>query len=94
MVGMTAGLAVMTGLGTVQFAELVSDLPAFSFDPEVQAQIQAASTEAGLRVFKDFFRYAALTMALALPLVLLMTRRRPAAEPAVVSQDQPARKAG
>jgi EmrB/QacA subfamily drug resistance transporter len=95
MVGMTAGLAVMTGLGTVQFAELVADLPAFSFDPDVQAQIQAASTEAGLRVFKDFFRYAALTMMLALPLVVLMTRRGKALQPVIVSsQDQRVRKAG
>ena len=94
MVGMTAGLAVMTALGTVQFALLVADLPAFSLDPAVQAQIQAASTEAGLQVFNDFFRYAALTMALALPPVLLMTRRRHATEPAAVPHDQPARKAG
>jgi hypothetical protein len=75
MVGMTAGLAAMTAIGTVQFAELVADVPAFSTDPEIQAGIEAATTDAGLQVFRDFFLYAAGFMAAALAPLLLMTRQ-------------------
>jgi len=76
MVGMTFGLAVMTSLGTVQFYELVADLPAFSLDPAVQDKIEQSTTEAGLEVFRNFFRAAAVSIALALPFVVSMSRRR------------------
>jgi MFS family permease len=82
MTGMIAGLAVMTALGTLHFSELVADLPAFSLDPDVQAEIEAEATRAALAVFKDFFRYAAVSAALALPFVLLMARGgKPSSEP-------------
>ncbi len=75
MIGMTAGLAVMTSLGTVQFVDLVADIPAFSLDPEVQDEIELETTLAGLAVFRDFFRAAAVSIAIALPFVVLMSRR-------------------
>ena len=74
MTGMIAGLAVMTAVGTLQFSELVADLPSFSLDPAIQAEIELGATEAALQVFKDFFKYAALSAALAVPFVLLMAR--------------------
>ncbi len=75
MIGMTAGLAVMTSLGTVQFIDLVADLPAFSLDPDVQDEIERQTTLAGLEVFQDFFRAAAIAIAAALPFVIVMSRR-------------------
>lgn len=75
MVGMTAGLAVMTSLGTVQFIDLVADLPAFSLDPVVQDEINRNTRLAGLEVFRDFFRAAAISVAIALPFVVVMTRK-------------------
>lgn len=82
MVGMTAGLAAMTSLGSVQFIDLVADLPAFSLDPAVQAQIELDTRLAGLEVFRDFFRFAAGALALSLPFAIIMSRRRePAAGP-------------
>lgn len=72
MIGMTAGLAVMTSLGTVQFVELVADQPAFSLDPQVQQEIELNTMLAGLEVFRDFFRAAAISVALALPFVIIM----------------------
>lgn len=75
MVGMTAGLAIMTSLGSVQFINLVADLPPFSLDPEIQDQIELETTLAGLEVFRDFFRFAALSVVLALPFVIVMSRR-------------------
>jgi EmrB/QacA subfamily drug resistance transporter len=80
MVGMTVGLAVMTSIGSVQFIDLVADLPAFSLDPVVQAEIELETTLAALKVFRDFFRFAAVAIALSLPLVIVMSRMR---EPAV-----------
>ncbi len=85
MVGMTAGLAIMTSLGTVQFIDLVADLPAFSLDPDVQDEIERSTTLAGLEVFRDFFRAAAISVALALPFVIAMSRKwnvAPVAAPA------------
>ena len=76
MVGMTVGLAVMTSLGSVQFIDLVADLPAFSLDPDIQAEIELETTLAALEVFRDFFRFAAGAVALSLPLVVVMSRRR------------------
>lgn len=75
MVGMTAGLAIMTSLGTVQFVELVADIPAFSLDPVVQDQIDLETRLAGLEVFRDFFRAGALAAAVALPFVVMMSVR-------------------
>lgn len=75
MVGMTVGLAVMTSLGTVQFVELVADLPAFSLDPDVQDEIELGTKLAGVEVFRDFFRAAAISIGLALPFLVLMSRR-------------------
>jgi MFS family permease len=75
MVGMTIGLAAMTSLGTVQFATLVADVPAFSFDPSVQEEIELSTTLAGLEVFRSFFTFAAMSMILALPFVVVMSHR-------------------
>ncbi len=75
MVGMTAGLAAMTALGTVQFQQLVADVPAFSRDPVVQAQIIESATNAGMDVFTRFYQYAAVLSALALVPAWLMTRK-------------------
>ncbi len=75
MVGMTAGLAVMTSVGTVQFVELVADLPAFSLDPAVQDEIELGTRLAGLEVFRHFFRAAAISIGLALPFVIWMSLR-------------------
>jgi EmrB/QacA subfamily drug resistance transporter len=75
MVGMTAGLAAMTALGTVQFQQLVADVPAFSLDPVVQQQIIDSATNAGVDVFTRFYQYAAVLSALALVPAWLMTRK-------------------
>jgi EmrB/QacA subfamily drug resistance transporter len=76
MVGMTAGLAAMTALGTVQFQQLVADVPAFSMNPEVQQQILDSATEAAVDVFTRFYLYAAVLSALALVPAWMMTRQR------------------
>jgi hypothetical protein len=76
MVGMTAGLAAMTALGTVQFHELVADVPAFSLDPEVQQQIIDSATDAGMAVFTRFYLYAAILSAVALIPAWFMTRNK------------------
>jgi hypothetical protein len=75
MIGMTVGLAAMTALGTVQFQQLVTDVPAFSLDPEVQQQILDSATEAGVTVFTRFYLYGAVLSALALVPAGFMTRR-------------------
>lgn len=77
MIGMTAGLAAMTALGTVQFHELVADVPAFSLDPEVQQQIIDSATDAGVAVFTRFYLYGAALSILALIPAWLMTRSLP-----------------
>jgi EmrB/QacA subfamily drug resistance transporter len=77
MVGMTAGLAAMTALGTVQFQELVADVPAFSLDPDVQQQIVDSATDAGVNVFTRFYLYGAILSAVALIPAWLMTRSKP-----------------
>jgi EmrB/QacA subfamily drug resistance transporter len=74
MVGMTAGLAVMTALGTVQFQSLVADVPAFSMDPDVQQQIFDSASVAAVEVFTRFYLYAAGLSALALIPAWMMTR--------------------
>ena len=74
MVGMTAGLTAMTALGTVQFQELVAEVPAFSLDPEVQKQITETAIAAGMDVFTRFYQYAAGISALAVIPAWLMTR--------------------
>jgi len=76
MVGMTAGLATMTALGTVQFHNLVADVPAFSTDPVVQQQIIDSATGAAVEVFTRFYMYAAVLAAVALVPAWLMTRSR------------------
>jgi MFS family permease len=76
MVGMTAGLAAMTALGTVQFHELVTDLPAFSLDPEVQQQIIDSASGAGMAVFTRFYLYAAILSAVAVVPAWFMTRTK------------------
>ena len=76
MVGMTAGLAAMTALGTVQFHELVADVPAFSLDPEVQQQIFNSAIDAGVAVFTRFYLYAAILSAVALVPAWFMTRNK------------------
>lgn len=76
VVGMTAGLAAMTALGTVQFQQLVADVPAFSLDPEVQQQILDSATEAGVTVFTRFYLYGAVLSALALVPAWFMTREK------------------
>ena len=65
----------MTALGTVQFQQLVADVPAFSLDPEVQQQILDSARDAGLDVFTRFYQYAAGLAALALVPAWLMTRK-------------------
>jgi MFS family permease len=77
MVGMTAGLAAMTALGTVQFQQLLADVPAFSMDPEVQQQIVDSATDAAIDVFTRFYRYGAVLATVALVPAWLMTRSRP-----------------
>lgn len=74
MIGMTAGLAAMTALGTVQFQDLVADVPAFSMDPDVQQQIIDSASDAAVEVFTHFYLYAAGLSALALIPAWLMTR--------------------
>lgn len=74
MVGMTAGLAAMTALGTVQFQELVADVPAFSLDPDVQQQIVDSATDAGVSVFTRFYQYGAAIAAVALIPAWFMAR--------------------
>lgn len=74
MVGMTAGLAAMTALGTVQFQELVADVPAFSLDPDVQKEILDSATDAGVQVFTRFYLYGAVLAAVALIPAWLMSR--------------------
>ncbi|MCZ6539375.1 MAG: MFS transporter [Chloroflexi bacterium] len=82
MVGMTAGLAAMTALGTVQFQQLVADVPAFSPDPADQVRNLETITNAGVDVFTRFYQYAAGLSALALVPAWLMTRRvRPVPSP-------------
>jgi hypothetical protein len=76
MIGMTAGLAAMTALGTVQFHELVADVPAFSTDPVVQQQIVDSATDAAVDVFTRFYQYGAVLAAVALVPAWLMTRSR------------------
>ncbi|MBP39489.1 MAG: hypothetical protein CL726_09330 [Chloroflexi bacterium] len=76
MVGMTAGLAAMTALGTVQFQDLVADVPAFSLDPDVQQQIIDSATNAGVDVFTRFYLYSAILSAVALAPAWLMTRTK------------------
>ena len=76
MIGMTTGLAVMTALGTVQFHDLVADVPAFSTDPVVQQQIIDSATGAAMEVFTRFYMYAAVLAAVALIPAWLMTRSR------------------
>jgi len=76
MVGMTAGLAAMTALGTVQFQELVADVPAFSTDPVVQQEIVDSATRAGMDVFTRFYEYAVVISTVALVPAWLMTRRK------------------
>jgi len=76
MVGMTAGLATMTALGTVQFHELVADIPAFSLDPEVQQQIIDNASDAGMAVFTRFYLYAAILSVVALLPAWFMTRTK------------------
>ena len=77
MVGMTAGLAAMTALGTVQFQELVADVPAFSTDPAIQQEIVDSATRAGMDVFTRFYEYAVVISTIALVPAWLMTRRKP-----------------
>lgn len=76
MVGMTAGLAAMTALGTVQFHELVADVPAFSLDTEVQQQIIDRASDAGMAVFTRFYLYAAILSVVALLPAWFMTRTK------------------
>lgn len=67
----------MTALGTVQFHELVADVPAFSLDPAVQQQIIDSATDAGVVVFTRFYLYGAALSILALIPAWLMTRSLP-----------------
>ena len=78
MVGMIVGLAAMASLGTLQFRDLVSGLPAFSLDPAVQDEILQETARAGLIVFRRFFTASAITCLIALLPAFLMTRSRPA----------------
>ncbi len=73
---MTAGLAAMTALGTVQFAELVADVPAFSLDPDVQQDIIDSATNAGVQVFTRFYLYGAVLSFIAIVPAWLMSRNR------------------
>ncbi len=75
MVGMTAGLAAMTGWGTIRFANLISGLPAYSADPVVQKQFTDASYAAALTVFQSFFVAAAVLTAVAIVPAIAMTSR-------------------
>ena len=74
MVGMTAGLAAMTALGTVQFHQLVADVP-FSTNPAEQVKNFETIANAGMDVFTRFYQYAAGLSALALVPAWLMTRK-------------------
>jgi len=76
MVGMTVGLATMTALGTVQFHNLVAEVPAFSTDPVVQQQIIDSASDAAVEVFTRLYTYAAVLSAVALVPAWLMTRSR------------------
>ena len=76
MVGMTVGLATMTALGSVQFHNLVAEVPAFSTDPVVQQQIIDSASDAAVEVFTRLYTYAAVLSAVALVPAWLMTRSR------------------
>ena len=76
MSGMTAGLAVITALGTMQFTELVVNLPAFSLDINEQKQIVKAASDAGFTVFTNFYRYAAVLLVIAIVPAWFMTINR------------------
>jgi hypothetical protein len=77
MIGMIVGLAVMTTLGTAQFHELVTDIPAFSIDPDVQQHIVDSTSEAGMKVFTRFYQYGAVVCFLALIPAWIMTKKQP-----------------
>jgi len=66
----------MTALGTVQFHELVADVPAFSLDTEVQQQIIDRASDAGMAVFTRFYLYAAILSVVALLPAWFMTRTK------------------
>ena len=66
MIGMIFGLATITSIGTVQFAGLISDLPAISTDPQIQSEINSRATEAGLIVYNNLFKYGAVALMLAI----------------------------
>jgi MFS family permease len=76
MIGMIAGLAVMTALGTAQFHELLVDIPAFSIDPNVQQHIADSAVDAGMKVFTRFYQYGAVICFLALIPAWTMTKKR------------------
>lgn len=76
MIGMIAGLAALTALGTAQFHELVADVPAIAPDPEGQQQIIDSTVDAAVEVFTRFYMYAAVLAAVALVPAWLMTRGR------------------
>ena len=75
MAGMTAGLAAITGWGTIRFANLISGLPAYSADPEVQKQFTDASFAAAMTVFQGFFIAAAVMSVMAIVPAIAMTSR-------------------
>ena len=75
MAGMTAGLAAITGWGTIRFAHLISGLPAYSADPEVQKQFADASFAAAMTVFQGFFIAAAVMSVVAIVPAIAMTSR-------------------
>lgn len=74
MIGMIVGLAAMASLGTLQFRDLVSGLPAFSLDPDVQQDIAQQTVEAALAVFRRFFTASSIACVIALVPAFLMTR--------------------
>ena len=75
MVGMTLGLAAMTAWGTVRFEDLVSHLPVFPTDPEVQRQVTEDTIAAALTVFRAFFASAAVLCAFAIAPAAAMTMK-------------------
>ncbi|MBI4219371.1 MAG: MFS transporter, partial [Chloroflexi bacterium] len=75
MLGMTIGLAAMTAWGAARFDLMVADLPAFSLDPVVQAEIDQKVTEAGVTVFQGFFKAATVIALAAIIPAWLMTRK-------------------
>lgn len=74
MLGMAIGLAAMTAWGTARFESIVADLPDGGFNL-LTGTLSEEAGEAGVTVFRGFFRAGALIALTALAPAWLMTRQ-------------------